>query len=589
MTKRQKRKIVIIAVLVILVLLLSLYYLYYRNTHRLDLTLEQTTADNVPAPQFLYSFAGPNADRLTRPLGVLVDGQRVYVTDAINHKVYVFNPDGRLISSFGDKQLTTPLYVAKNPVNGNIYVSDRRKRAVLIFGANGKYVGEFNPKLPKNQLPKFKTGGVQWAPVALAFAPDGTFYVTEILNGHRMLIFGPDGKFKKSVGDAGTVIKADQGPELFQFPNGVKVHKGLVYVADSNNRRIQIFNKAGEYQRLLVTSGLPRGFDFLRPFRGQDKNASDKLVVMDTLAHDATIWSAKGDKIVNFGEQGVLDGQFEYPNDASVALNNKIFITDTSNARVQVWGWPTAASPIPLPKPSPWWALCLAPLLLLPLLLLFRKKLFFATPEFVENMLARGQVYQMPHRRRRWIVLQPTYDKFQGMCQDGVELSELLEVTEYSASDAAALKDKYELTDEMAATMAAASRARVVCTDDTEVRRMSKLMELDVVNSDEFLERFADAKAERGTCPEGSNEIMPSPEPPAPAAAPAAGPSAGPVYAIPPEPEAGAAAAAEGAAAAEPEVAPTAEPPVAAAPEAPIAGAPEAPTEGRADDISPDA
>ena len=207
---------------------------------------------------------------------------------------------------------------------------------------------------------------------------------------------------------------------------------------------------------------------------------------------------------MNFGQQGVLEGQFQYPNDASVATNNKIFITDTSNARVQVWGWPTATSPIPLPKPSPWWALCLTPLLLLPLLLFLRKQLFFATPEFVEAMLARGQVYQMPHRRRKWVVLQPTYDRFQGMCQDGVELSELLEVTEYSASDAAALKDKYELTDEMAATMAAASRARVVCTEDAEVRRMSKLMELDVVNCEEFLERFADEKRERGTCPEGA-------------------------------------------------------------------------------------
>ena len=512
MTKRQKRKIVIIAILVLLVLLLSLYYLYYRSTHRLDLTLEQTNSDNIPAPQFLYSFAGPDNNRLTRPLGVAVDGDRVYVTDAINHRVYVFNPDGRLLSTFGDKQLVTPLYIAKNPINGNLYVSDRRKRAVLIFGTDGTYLGVFNPKLPKSQLPKFKTGGVQWEPVAIAFGPDGTFYATEILNGHRLVIFDPTGKFVKSVGGAGIVIKADQGPEVFQFPNGVKVHKGLVYVSDSNNRRIQIFDKAGTYQRLLVTAGLPRGFDFLKPFRGQDKNASDKLVVIDTLAHDATIWNAKGDKIVNFGEQGVLDGQFEYPNDASVAINNKIFITDTANARVQVWGWPTAASPIPLPKPSPWWALCLTPLLLLPLLLFFRKRVFFATPEFVQTMLDRGQVYQMPHRRRRWVVLQPTYDQFAGKCQDGVELSELLEVTEYSASDAAALQEKFELTDELAATMAAASRARVVCTEDAEVRRMSKLMELDVVNCDEFLERYADAR-ERGTCAEDANVVMPTAEP----------------------------------------------------------------------------
>ncbi len=561
MTKRQKRKIIVIVILALLVLLLSLYYLYYRSTHRLDLTLEQTNSDNISAPQFLYSFAGSNSDRLARPLGVLVDGQRVYVTDAVNHKVYVFTQDGKPVTTFGAKELSVPLYIAKNPITGNLYVSDRRQRAVLIFGTNGKYLGEFNPHLPKNQLPKFKTGGVQWEPVAIAFAPDGTFYATEILNGHRLLVFDRDGKFQKSVGTAGIVIKADQGPELFQVPNGVKFRKGLVYVSDSNNRRIQIFDKAGTYQRMLVTSGLPRGFDFLNPFPGQDKNTTDKLVVVDTLAHDGTIWTVKGDKIVNFGEQGVLEGQFEYPNDASVATNNKIFITDTSNSRVQVWGWPTASSPIPLPKPSPWWALCLAPLLLLPLLLFMRKQLFFVTPEFIETMLARGAVYQMPHRRRKWVVLEPTYEQFKGTCQDGVQFSELLEVTEYSASDAAALKEKYELTDEMAAVMAAASRARVVCTEDSEVRRMSKLMELDVVNADEFLERYADAKRERGTCPEGANVVAPSAAPDASFFAQQSPPTSTPST---------------------PSVAP------AVAPETPVPPVPaEGPDEGPGDDISP--
>ena len=356
---------------------------------------------------------------------------------------------------------------------------------------------------------------------------------TEILNGHRLLIFGPDGKFKKSVGDAGIVIKADQGPEPFQFPNGVKVHKGLVYVADSNNRRIQIFNKSGEYQRLLVTAGLPRGFDFLQPFRGQDKNASDKLVVVDTLAHDATIWTRQGRQDRELRRAGRARRSVRSTPTTPRSPRTTRSSSRTPRTRASRCGaGRRPRRPSRCPKPSPWWALCLAPLLLLPLLLFFRKQLFFATPEFVEMMLARGQLYQMPHRRRKWIVLQPTYDQFQGMCQDGVVLSELLEVTEYSASDAAALKEKYELTDELAATMAAASRARVVCTDDTEVRRMSKLMELDVVNSDEFLERFTDAKRERGTCPEGSRVVAPGEVLPAAAAAAArlrAGPSAGPV------------------------------------------------------------
>ena len=70
---------------------------------------------------------------------------------------------------------------------------------------------------------------------------------------------------------------------------------------------------------------------------------------MDTLAHDGTIWTAQGDKIVSFGQQGFGDGEFNYPNGTAIGSRNKIFIADTSNGRIQVWGWPNQVSPIPIP------------------------------------------------------------------------------------------------------------------------------------------------------------------------------------------------------------------------------------------------
>lgn len=489
MTRRQKRKIIIIVLLLILLTVIGLYFAYFNATKRLDFDFDVQTGELLPAPEYLYSFSGPEGDPMMRPIGLDVVGEEVYVTDSRRQKVYVFDLDGEFLRSFGEEELAVPLYVAENPLDGNIYVSDRRQRTVFIFEPDGTFVSEFDPKLPEDQLPAFETNGVQWAPVALAFGPDGTMYFTEILNGHRLLIFSPEGEFQRAVGTVGIVNNAEQGEEFFQFPNSVKFYDESVWVADSNNRRIQIFSPEGDFERIIVTNGLPRGFDFLQ--RSDEASATDKFVVVDTLAHDATIWSADGEKIVNFGERGVLEGQFNYPNDLSVGSRNLIFIADSANGRVQVWGWPEEVSPVPLPQIVPYWRWCFAPLLLLPLLLLFRKKRFFATADFVEMMLEIDETTQMPHRRRRWLVTETDYEKLKGFTQGEVDMAELLNPSEFSDSDVKALMDKLEIEREPAIVMAIAQRAHVFCTEDDELRRIARVLEIDVVNHKEFLERFS--------------------------------------------------------------------------------------------------
>ncbi len=493
MTRRQKRKIALVVLLALLLALLGAYYMYYRSTQKLTFDIAPVSGDVIEAPQYLYSFSGSDQSRMQRPIGVLVDDEDVYVVDSARHVIGVYNEDGELQRSFGTSETLVPLYVAKNPVNGNLYVSDRRARTIHIFKTDGSYVGQFDPKLPKDQLPDFDTGGVQWAPVALDFAPDGTMYVTEILNGHRLLIFDKTGKFTRSVGTVGIVLEAASTPEVFQFPNGVVFEDGLVYVTDSNNRRVQVFKKNGDFDRIIVTQGLPRGIDFLQPFSGDDANTKARFVIVDTLAHDGTIWSTSDENIVNFGEQGVLEGQFSYPNDVSVMDdNNKIYISDTANGRVQVWGWPAEVSPVPVPRlPQNWWP-CLLPLLLLPLLLLLRKKRFFATEDFVDAMVQFEDVHTMPKRRRAWLISAEGYELVKDVEQDEVRMGELFSPQEHSESDTRALMDKLEIPYEMAKVLALAKRAHVFTTESQELRRLAKVLEIDVVDRREFLERFSD-------------------------------------------------------------------------------------------------
>lgn len=497
MTRRQRRKLIIIVLLVLLLAFLVGWYAYFQATKRLDFDFIREAGTPLSAPVYLYSFAGPENDRMARPVGVFVDdaANEVYVTDSRKRTMGVFTLEGEQVRTVGAEEMVIPLYIAKNPIDGNIYVTDRRTRSINIYSPDGEYVGVFDPKLPAEELPDFETGGVQWAPVALAFAEDGSLYVTEILKGHRLLFFGPDGEFVRSVGTVGLVKDAAEGPAAFQFPNSVKVLDDSVYVADSNNRRVQIFTLDGEFDRIIPTGGLPRGFDFLT--HSAEESETDLFVTVDTLSHDCTIWNVEGEKLLNFGERGVLEGQFSYPNDVSVGPRNLIFITDSVNARVQVWGWPEEASPLPIPEVPTWWRWCFSPLLLLPLLLLLRKKRFFATADFIEVMIEIDEVDKMPARRRRWQVTEADYPRFEGRTVGEIDLGELLHATEYSDSDVNALIQRLDVDKQTAIVLSIAQRARVFCTEDGELRRLAKSLDVDVVDNEEFIERFGGNKPGR--------------------------------------------------------------------------------------------
>ncbi len=498
MSRKRMRQIIAIVVLVILLALLAAAFVNYRSTRSLGIDIQVNEADLLPMPQYLYSFSGEGQDRLVRPLGVLVSGNRVYVTDSRRGVLDVFTKTGTKIASWGKGKLVVPLYVAKHPKTGELWVSDRRTRSIAIFSSEGKFLRVFDPKLPKDQLPTIKVPkGVQWAPLALAFAPDGTLYVTEILNGHRLLIFRPDGAFNRSVGTFGMINDPTQGESVFQFPNSVKVRGDEVWVADSNNRRIQVFSRRGEFKRMQVTQGLPRGLAFLPKL---DPEEPLRLVVVDTLAHDATIWdSSTSEKVLTFGAKGVLEGQFNYPNDVSIDSKRKIFITDSNNGRIQVWGWPSVANPIPVPTTATGWTLCLTPLLLLPLLLLLRKRRFFATADFVTAMIAAEEAERMIQRRVRWEVTLEDYELLRGLIQGRANMEELLNPVEHSPSDSQALKDRYELTESDAIVMSIAQRARLFCTESGELRRIGRVLEVPTVDHLEFINRFGAPKDGSGS------------------------------------------------------------------------------------------
>lgn len=485
MNPRQRRKKIaaLVALLVSLLLVtLGLWYFLAKSA----LPIPQVPPDRgINPPNYLYSITGSGSNSLLRPLGVAVNSDNlVFVADSQHGRVEVFTSGGQYRYAFnkvpGDR-LVLPVYVAIAP-DGNVYVTDRGRKKCYIFTPQGRYVNEIQgPAKPSKVAP------VNWAPTAMTFDARGNLYITDILIQHRVLVFNPQGKLMFKFGSKGEApnSKDVSSANRFWFPNGITLdNRGNIWVADSNNRRIQIFNREGHFERILATAGLPRGIKFYDV---------GMLMVVDTLGHDVGIWDKKGNNLVYFGEKGADIGQFQFPNDIAIGPDKKIYVVDTFNDRVQVWAFAPQIPPQIAPYIPPPWC-CLVPLLLLPLLLLLRRKRYLATDDFLQLIVDNERLDLL--EGKRIIVMDETYARFRHVQQDDLSMAELLETQDYDEDDARQYMEQYQVDEYQGRILSMTHRKKYLLTEDPDLRRIATALGVETLNYDEFLERFEEHEEE---------------------------------------------------------------------------------------------
>ena len=327
MSKKRKGKIAALVIALVILALLFIWYLMNRKPLSELPGLSTTTM-----PHYEMSYYG-----VANPIGVAVTptGDRAYVTESNGTRVVrVFDRSGKQTGTLSPPASTgvgpgahLPMYVAINPMTQDVYVSDRLTGSIYVYDAKDKYLRTF---APKGDL------GGKWNPLGLAFAPDGTLYVTDVRGkdskGHRIVVFGPDGTLKRSMG----------APGQLNFPNGIVVDRqGNIEVSDSNNGRLVIFSPYGKIMA-MISQGIGEG-DLGLP-RGAAVDDAGRLFVADTSDHQIRVYTIDEAKatptyVGSFGEEGQQDGAFEYPNGVATDSRAHIYITDRENNRVQVWGY----------------------------------------------------------------------------------------------------------------------------------------------------------------------------------------------------------------------------------------------------------
>lgn len=238
--------------------------------------------------------------------------------------VMEFDADGHYIRGFGDGLFERPhgLRIDKDDniwatclLNNLVYKFNPAGRLEMVLGVKS-WTGEWHPF---GHLRLFNE------PNEAVVGPTGDIYV---LQGHGkaeslVIKFDKDGNFIKAWGGKG------KGPGQFDLPHSLVFDaKGLLYIADRNNARIQVFDADGNYIRESSHPGTPCGL-----FMTADQHI--------WLAHGHTGLVMKLDlqgNVVGHIEgagQGKALGRYGEAHYIAVSPRDEIFVADTLNYRVQ--------------------------------------------------------------------------------------------------------------------------------------------------------------------------------------------------------------------------------------------------------------
>ncbi len=301
----------------------------------------------------IFGTQGSQPGQLSRPLGVTVDADGlIYVAEEASNRISIFNPDGtfnRVLAEDDEANslgLTRPHSVALG-ADGNIVIADTWNYQVKVVSPEGTLLnswgerGEFG--VNARQDPVYGL----WGPRAVVTDAEGLIYVADTGN-KRIRVYTAEGQFVRDIGSGGS------GTGQLDEPAGVVIHPdGRLYVADTWNRRVTVFNTEGGYLYNFPVLGWREELGN-RPYLALD--ATRGLVyVTDPDAGRVLVYDAEGNCVGSFGQptrENPNSTQFRTVGGITTDAEGNIYVVDAGSGRVLKFA-PFVSQPVVPPVEAP--------------------------------------------------------------------------------------------------------------------------------------------------------------------------------------------------------------------------------------------
>ncbi len=289
---------------------------------------EDSLGRDTTFTEILLNFLGgekPPPNRIVEPMGVAVsdDGQRLYVSDYAQLAVFVFDFAQKKFRKIGEEEpLARPVGLALD-AQENLYVVEQAKKGISVFDRKGKRT-------------KFITHPSVERPAGLAMDRErGRIYIADTghtnSTEHTVKILNMAGELVGKIGG-----EKGEEPGHFLFPTYVAVDAmGNVYVTDTLNSRVQMFDSHGKYVKSFGQRGNAWGM-FDKP-KGVALDSFGNVYVVDSGWSNVQIFNQKGQILLFFGGRGPIPGMLMNPTAIAIGRENRVYVADYVNHRVEVY------------------------------------------------------------------------------------------------------------------------------------------------------------------------------------------------------------------------------------------------------------
>jgi DNA-binding beta-propeller fold protein YncE len=262
---------------------------------------------------------GRDVEIFIRPYGITKVNERIYVTDPGGQVVHVFDLAKKKYEPFHGRRrepFISPIGITLDN-KGNIYISDSVRRKVFVFNKRLRYL--------------YDIGGDETfkRPAGVAVDPSSGFLYVVDNHAHQVLVFS-----KKNL--LFTFGQRGVRPGEFNFPTNIAISPlGRIYITDSMNFRLQIFDRKGNLIKAFGNHGDGSG-DFSWP-KGVSVDSDEHIYIIETLFDAVQIFDMDGNYLLTFGRRGRGPGEFWLPTGLFIDDQDMLYVVDTYNQRIQVF------------------------------------------------------------------------------------------------------------------------------------------------------------------------------------------------------------------------------------------------------------